>query len=118
MNKHLTLEQLEDDVWPEVAFPSRLVESCYSYRKIPLSALTVEQLRLLISQQIGLVYLVPLALDVLSKNILAEGDLYEGDLLASLTGLPLTFWQQYPELDQRFEQLKVENEKLVRELCR
>ncbi|NDU99271.1 contact-dependent growth inhibition system immunity protein [Spirosoma terrae] len=110
------MEQLENDVWTEIAFPSRLVESCYSYRKIPLSDLTVEQLRLLISQQIGLVYLVPLALDVLWENILAEGDLYEGDLLASVAGLPLTFWQEHPELAQRFEQLKAENEKVVKEL--
>lgn len=116
MSKHLTLEQFENDFWPEIDFPSRLVESCHRYRKIPLSALSIEQLRLLLSQQIGLVYLVPLALDVLSKNILAEGDLYEGDLLASVVKLPLTFWQQYPELAQRFELLKVENEKVIKEL--
>ncbi|WP_460966051.1 contact-dependent growth inhibition system immunity protein [Spirosoma litoris] len=116
MNKHLTLEQLENDVWTEIAFPSRLVESCYSYRKIPLSVLTVEQLRQLINQQIGLVYLVPLALDVLSENVLAEGDLYEGDLLASVVRLPLTFWQGHPELAQRFNQLKAENGEVVKEL--
>ena len=116
MIEHLTLEQLENDFWPEIDFPSRLVESCRLYRKIPLSALSVEQIRLLISQQIGLVYLVPLALDILSENILAEGDLYEGDLLASVAGLPSTFWQYHSELHQRFVQLKAENEKLVKEL--
>jgi hypothetical protein len=113
MSKDLTLEQLENDVWTETAFPSKIVESCYSYRKIPLLSLTVEPFRLLISQRIGLMYLVPLALDVLSSNILAEGDLYEGDLFTSVAGLPLTFWQEHPELFLRFNQLKAENEDIT-----
>ncbi len=116
MSKDLTLEQLEDDVWAKTAFPSKIVESCYNYRKIPLLSLTVEQFRLLISQRIGLVYLVPLALDILSNNILAEGDLYEGDLFTSVAGLPLTFWQEHPELCLRFDRLKDENEDILKGL--
>ena len=116
MNVHLTLEQLENDVWTETACPSKVVESCHSFRKIPLSSLTVEQFRLLISQRIGLVYLVPLALDVLSNNILAEGDLYEGDLFTSVARLPLTFWQEHPGLALHFNQLKSEDEELMKKL--
>ncbi len=116
MSKDLTLEQLENDVWTETAFPSKIVESCYSYRKIPLLSLTVEQFRLLISQRIGLTYLVPLALDVLSSNILAEGDFYEGDLFTSVSSVPLKFWQEHPELALRFNQLKTENEEVIKKL--
>ncbi len=116
MSKDLTLEQLENDVWTETTFPSKVVETCYSYRKIPLSSLTVEQSRLLISQRTGLVYLVPLALDVLSNNILAEGDLYEGDLFTSVARIPLMFWQEHPELAIRFNQLKADNADVVKKL--
>lgn len=113
MNGSVTLEQLENDYWPEREYPSRLVALCHQYRKVPLSTLTVEQFRLLISQHIGLPYLVPLALQLLSENILAEGDLYEGDLLSSVLKLPTTFWQQHPALAKQFEGLKATNEELV-----
>ena len=38
----------------------------------------------MIGQNIGLNFLIPLALDELKQNILAEGDFYEGDLLKSV----------------------------------
>ncbi len=88
-----SLEQLENDYWPAIEFPSNLVANCHAYRKIPLKNLSIEQVRLLISQEIGLKHLVPLAISILSNNILAEGDLYEGDLLISVVGILGDFWE-------------------------
>ena len=46
----------------------------------------------------GLAHVLPLALEVLRANPMAEGDLYEGDLLAAvLTGSP-EVWPGSPEL--------------------
>ncbi|OQP50271.1 hypothetical protein A4H97_00020 [Niastella yeongjuensis] len=100
-----SIEQLENDYWKEFDFPTGLVERCFRYRKIPIGNLTPEQLRTLISQQIGLKYLIPLSLDILKQNILTEADLYEGDLLASILSVDPSFWGQYPAIKLDMQQL-------------
>jgi hypothetical protein len=100
-----SIEQLENDYWQETGFPTGLVERCFRYRKIPVSELTPEQLRTLIGQQIGLKYLVPLALKVLEQNLLTEADLYEGDLLASVLDVDASFWKEYPAIKLEVQQL-------------
>jgi len=89
-----TLENLEKDVWSYPDFNSHLVTRCYELRKIPLDTFTNEDLRLMIGQNIGLNYLIPLALEVLTINLFAEGDLYEGDLLKSVLAVNPAFWMQ------------------------
>ncbi len=88
-----SIEELENDIWKEPSeFPTSLVERCYRYRKISIADLTNEQLRPLISQKIGLEFLTEIALDKLEQNILAEGDIYEGDLLEAVSRIPIEFW--------------------------
>ena len=100
-----SIEQLENDYWQETDFPTGLVERCFRYRKIPISDLTPAQLRTLIGQQIGLKYLVPLALKALEQNLLTEADLYEGDLLASILDVDASFWKEYPAIKLEVQQL-------------
>jgi len=59
--------------------------------------LTVEDLRLLIGQQKGLEHLIPVALDVLREDPLAEGDLYPGDLMKNVLGVSEEYWKEHPE---------------------
>lgn len=90
-----SIEQLENDIWKEpVEYPSGLAINCHNNRKIPIKQLTVEQLRLLISQKIGLEHIIEIAIQKLEENILAEGDLYEGDLLVSVSCLSTQFWNE------------------------
>lgn len=101
----LSLEELERDYWKNLDFyPSKLVERCYRFRKIPLKDLTIEQLRTLISQQIGLDFLIPIACEHLEKNILVEGDFYEGDLLESLLSIEKDYWLSHWDL---YKNLKI-----------
>lgn len=93
-----TLEQLENDIWPEPAYDSHLVMICHQLRKISLEKLTAEDLRILIGQQIGLRFILPLAMELLADNPWQQGDLYPGDLLCSVLGLPLVFWEQNSHL--------------------
>ena len=72
----------------------------HALRTKPIDELAVEDLRLLIQQQIGLKYLVPIALQHLRENPLAEGDLYPGDLLAAVLRVAADFWHQRPELNR------------------
>jgi hypothetical protein len=106
----LSLEALEREYWQKLeVYPSRLVENCHRFRKIPLQDLTTEQIRILISQQIGLNFLIPLACNELEKNILAEGDLYAGDLLEVVLRTDKRFWLTHLDLLERLRDLLKNN---------
>lgn len=81
-----TLEQIENEIWDEPEYDSYLVTTCHKLRKKPIDQFTVEDLRIMISQNIGLNHLLPLAVDVLRENPIAEGDFYQGDLLKAVIG--------------------------------
>lgn len=101
MDRSRSLEDIEGARWP--APPpdtSRLVLTAHALRQKPLAALTVEDLRLLVGQDIGLVHLLPLAVEVLRSNPLAEGDLYEGDLLAAVLSRAPAAWAEIPDAAQ------------------
>lgn len=93
-NDHLTLEQLEKDVWQEPEFHSYLVVNCHQLRKKRLCDFTVEDLRIMIGQEIGLKFLVPKAIEALSKNPFAGGDFYDGDLLVQVLRRDLSALQK------------------------
>lgn len=88
-----TLESLEKDVWGEPEYNSHLVTTCHRLRKKALNDFETEDLRIMIGQNIGLRYLIPLALDKLDENILADGDLYEGDLLQAVLKSDKEYWK-------------------------
>src|SRR5262245_62623721 len=81
-----TLDELEGVVWGEPTFDSYLVTTCHRLRTKPVDEFSVEDLRIMIGQQIGLPHLMPLAIPVLEREPLAEGDFYPGDLLSNVIG--------------------------------
>ena len=88
-----SIEQIEGDNWgspPSDA--TRLVKKCYELRRLPVRDLDIEDLRVLISQNIGLEIIIPQAISILEKDILAEGDYYEGDLLSVVLRSDLSQW--------------------------
>ena len=110
-----SLEQLENDYWKEqTEYPTILVKKCHSYRRIPLNNLTIEQIRLLISQNLGLKFLTPLAIDKLQDDILAEGDLYEGDLLEKVSEVDKNYFDNNPDQKQRLNNLIFEKSELIK----
>jgi hypothetical protein len=78
-----TLAQLNKE-WDTSFHETPLVKSISFLRNKPLKQFTIEDLRLLIGQNCNLEIIIPLALDRLRENILAEGDYYEGDLLKNV----------------------------------
>ena len=72
---------------------SYLIVTCNNLHLKPLKEFEVEDLRIMIGQSIGLPYLVPLAIDALQQDILAEGDYYEGDLLKSVLTSDPDHWK-------------------------
>ncbi|GAA2711765.1 contact-dependent growth inhibition system immunity protein [Micromonospora olivasterospora] len=88
-----TIENLERDVWPDPGpDASSLVRRCNELRRKPLAAFTVEDLRVMLGQEIGVPALLPIAVRVLLRDPLAEGDHYPGDLLSNVLRLPDSAW--------------------------
>lgn len=115
-----SIEKLEKRSYSDPANASTLlVKKCLECVKLPVGNLSVEQLRLLIGQEIGLSYLIPLALDILDNDILAEGDFYPGDLLKSVTMVDVTFWKANPDCYMKLRkviknaQQRIEQEELA-----
>lgn len=113
--KNQSIEQLENDIWKTPAnFSSSMIEKCHGYRKISISKLTVEQLRLLISQKIGVKYLIGIAIEKLNRDILSGGDLYEGDLLMAVSNLTLDFWSIHRTEYQSLKKIVELNSDLIK----
>lgn len=102
----ITLEEAEGDRWPEPeAGSTSLIVRCHALRRKPLSALTAADLRIMLSQQIGVPVLLPIAVEVLSVEPLVEGDFYPGDLLSAVLRLPETAWSHLPGEQQRLREV-------------
>ena len=71
----------------------------------------------MIGQQIALAHLVPLALRYLAENLLAEGDLYRGDLLHAVLGVDEEFWEKNPDLQWRVKGVIDDLETAIRDLA-
>jgi len=91
-----TLDELDPPVWGEPTFDSHLVTTCHALRRKPLREFSVEDLRIMIDQRIGLSWMIPLALEALEAEPLAEGDLYPGDLLAAVLSVEADRWSGEP----------------------
>ncbi|PWG06904.1 contact-dependent growth inhibition system immunity protein [Polaribacter aquimarinus] len=110
-----SIEQLEKDIWKNPSeFPTDLVEKCHRYRKIGIAELTNEQIRLLISQNIGIEYLIGIALEKLERNILTECDFYEGDLLIAVSSLPTEFWNENQTEFLKFKNIVEQNSVIIK----
>lgn len=97
-DKNNSLQQLEKTDWGEPGYPSHLVKTCHRLHRKPLSEFTTEDLRIMIGQNFGLKYLIPMAIETLRENPFASGDLYDGDLLRSVLQVKPQFWRENPDL--------------------
>ena len=100
-----TLQELEGQDWGEPNFPSHLVTTCQALRRKPLRDFTVEDLRIMLGQNIGLSYLLPLAREHLRRDPLVAGDYDPGDLLAAVLLVEPSFWQEQPQLRKAVQEI-------------
>jgi hypothetical protein len=95
VDRKRTLEELEGVEWGPPTYPSQLTSTCHRLRKKPIGECGVEDLRMLIGQNVGLPFLVPLALELLERDALVAGDFYPGDLLGSLLRAERKYWERH-----------------------
>ena len=89
----------------EVSFYSEI--NCLDFGCVSPKDFTAEALCLMIRQRIGLEDLVPLALGHLHGEPMVSGNYYAGDLLESVQRLPSEFWEQHPDLRDRWQKIQV-----------
>ena len=100
-----SLEELERSAWGQPAQDSHLMTTCHRLRKKPIGEFSVEDLRIMVGQNIGLLFLVPMALDVLERDPLAEGDFFPGDLLSSLLRADPGYWSRHEDQRHRLDRV-------------
>lgn len=98
-----TLDELEGVEWDRPNYDSYLVTTCHRLRKTPIGEFSTEDLRIMIGQEIGLFFLVPLALEALEGDPLAEGDYHPGDLLSSLLRVTPTVWRKHADWKSKLD---------------
>ena len=113
-----SLESLEKKTWPALSSDegSYLIRTCNSLRKKQLQDLTTEDLRIMIGQEIGLYFLMPLAIETLTDNLFAEGDYYEGDLLKSVIDVDTKFWDDNKDYWQQLNELIKNRRQEIKEM--
>jgi hypothetical protein len=62
---------------------------------MPIGDFTSGELRLMIGQREGLMFLVPLAVEHLRADPLVDASYYPGDLLCAVLGVGREFWQRH-----------------------
>lgn len=93
-----TLEQLENDIWPEPDVHTSLIDACYRLRRVPIDRLSAGDIRLLLGQRIGVCHLVPLAINLLDGDPLLDTSYSPGDLLAAVLRADDKRFRGFPKL--------------------
>jgi hypothetical protein len=110
-----TIEDLEGEAWGEPEFGSHVVTNAYRLRKKPIDQFSVEDLRFMIGQGIGIPFLLPRALGILESNPLVEGDFYPGDLLENVLGIPDDYWCEHEDHRRRARRALMAAESFLQE---
>lgn len=110
-----TIEEIEQVYWGDKPpYDSHLVTTVYKLRKKNLDEFTAEDLRIVIGQNLSLPILIPKAVDLLEKDILAEGDFYPGDLLEHVLKVKLQFWDEHPEMKVKLKHLFAKKQQRIK----
>lgn len=100
-----TLEQLEDDYWgPAPTKTTPVIRRSFELRQKTLDQFTPSDIDHMISQRIGLEYLINRAAGTLFDNPLLEAWAYSGDLLLTVISVGPDFWQSHPDRDRLHRQ--------------
>jgi hypothetical protein len=97
-----TLDELDPPRWTAAAADAtHLVRKVHALRCVRLGDLRAADLRTLISQQVALPYVLPLAVRLLLEEPLLDAYFYEGDLLLAAVEAPASAWAVLPDLAAR-----------------
>ncbi|PWK64863.1 hypothetical protein BCL76_114185 [Streptomyces sp. CG 926] len=94
-----TLDELDGPAWPPPPSPTTaLVAKVHALCRVRLGDLTPADLRTLIGQDVGLLYVLPLAVRALVEDPMLDAYFYPGDLLLAVLARPEGAWALFPDL--------------------
>ncbi|MDE6520947.1 MAG: hypothetical protein K2K91_10950 [Ruminococcus sp.] len=99
-----SIAELENIECVDCGIDSYVVRTSQNALKKPLNQLSIEEVRLLITQKIGVKYLLPVAVNALEDDIFQEVTYYDGDLLNAVLNLPMSFWS---DNENEYEKMRV-----------
>jgi hypothetical protein len=112
-----TLEQLENDIWPDPSDRTGLVDTCHRLRKIPVDALSSGDIRMLLGQRIGVSHLVPIAIEMLETDPMVEATYYSGDLLTSVLRADASRYRGSPEIRNKLVSIGLRARRAIQEVA-
>jgi len=104
----LSLEELEGDRWPDPpADATGLVKAVHRLRRRPIGSLAAHELRRLIGQDVGLQWLLPLAIEILRETAPEEAEegFYDDDLLSAVLTRDPEVWAAAPEMAREVKKI-------------
>ncbi|MFG2464320.1 contact-dependent growth inhibition system immunity protein [Streptomyces canus] len=96
-----SLEQLDGERWGDPpGDATSLVRTVHEWRRRPIGTLEPDELARLIGQDVGLPWLLPLAVEILREEALKQpaGGFIDGDLLYAVVTRNSEFWGAHPGL--------------------
>ena len=111
-----TLEQLENDIWPEPDVHTSLIDTCHRLRKIPIDDLGAGDIRMLVGQRIGVRHLVPVAIQLLDADPMLDAALYPGDLLTAVLRADANYYRGFPKLRNQLVSIASRAQQSISEL--
>ena len=110
-----SIEELENDYWGEPTHDTYIIVTCHEARQKPIESLSDEEIRCLIGQKIGLKYLLPLAIEMLTDDPLVCVTHFEGDLLLALLRLDARDWADNQDELKNLKKIIEENRSDIEE---
>jgi len=90
-----SLEDIESADWGDApSDASTMVARIRELRRVPVGRLSVDDVRLLLGQKVGVHTLLPIAVEYLSREPLLAATFYPGDLLRAVLRIPGEYWVQ------------------------
>ena len=101
-----SLEDIESAEWGDApSDASTMVARIHELRRVPVGQLSIDDVRLLIGQKVGVHTLVPIAIGYLSSEPLLTATFYPGDLLRAVLRIPNAYWGHEERLGERLESI-------------
>ena len=113
MDENKSIDQLQSIHLSTMAVPAGITSRCMQYLQVPVKDLSKEQVRFLLSHDIGTTFLLHKTIQILEEDILADGDFYPGDLLSALLNVDDVYWRNNPELAGRLYSLLNQQRPLI-----
>ncbi len=105
IDRSKSIEELSGYYWFAPEFESNVVLKSHAMRRKPLAELTRDDIRMGVMQQIGVSYLVPVALEVVERDPYAESQAFPAEITVALLNVPTEFWIAHEDLRNRLQRV-------------